>query len=142
MTELDILMLQAQNNQSTGAYQIALAFSVWVAFRVSSAVSSDYSDNIAAKIAGTAFGLSTLFFFAMTYAFWDFNMQSTGHRLALLASSGTEISALSQAYVANIGATTTPPTFSLITTSPVAVILQLSILALIVTPIWGPKKAA
>ena len=34
MTELDILMLQAQNNQGTGMYQVAMAFSIWVAFRV------------------------------------------------------------------------------------------------------------
>ena len=142
MTELDILMLQAQNNQGTGVYQVALAFSVWVAFRVSTVVGRDHADNLVAKLAGTIFGLATLFFFAMTYAFWDFNMQGTGHRLAMLAAEGTEISAMSKAYVANIGATTTPPTFSLIASSPVALLLQLSILALIVTPIWGPKKSA
>ena len=142
MTEFEIFMLQAQSNQGTGAYQIALAFSVWVAFRVSMNVSEKYSGNIAAKVAGTAFGLSTLFFFAMTYAFWDYNMQLTGHRLAILKATGEEISAASMQYVANIGATTTPPEFSLIATSPVAIILQLSILVLILTPIWGPKAKA
>ena len=100
MTELDIFMLQAQNNQGTGMYQVALAFSIWVAFRVSGIAGQQYSDNIVVKIAATGFGMGTLFFFNMTYAFWSWNMAVTGHKLVELQNSGTEISALAQSYVA------------------------------------------
>ena len=51
MTELDILMLQAQNNQGTGMYSVAMAFSIWVAFRVSGITRDKYSDNLIVKIA-------------------------------------------------------------------------------------------
>ena len=89
MTELDIFMLQAQNNQGTGMYQVALAFSVWVAFRVSGIAGQQYSYNVIVKLAATGFGLGTLFFFNMTYAFWSWNMESTAHRLVELQNSGT-----------------------------------------------------
>ena len=94
MTELEIFMLQAQNNQGTGMYQVALAFSIWVAFRVSGIAGQQYSDSIIVKLAATGFGLGTLFFFNMTYAFWSWNMESTAHRLVELQNSGTELSGL------------------------------------------------
>jgi hypothetical protein len=140
MTELDILMLQAQNNQGTGMYSVAMAFSIWVAFRVSGITRDKYSDNLIVKIAATGFGLTTLFFFNMTYAFWSWNMAATAHRLAELQVSGTEISAVAQGFVENMGATATVPSFSIITSDPIAVILQVSILVLIMLPIWTPKK--
>lgn len=140
MTELDIFMLQAQNNQGTGMYQVALAFSIWVAFRVSGIAGQQYSDNIVVKIAATGFGMGTLFFFNMTYAFWSWNMAVTGHKLVELQNSGTEISALAQSYVDTMGATAAAPSFSMIPSDPVALILQVSILVLILLPIWAPKK--
>ena len=140
MTELDILMLQAQNNQGTGMYQVAMAFSIWVAFRVSGITRDKYSDNLIVKIASTGFGLATLFFFNMTYAFWSLNMATTAHRLAELQVSGTELSAVAQSFVENMGANATVPSFSMIPSDPVALILQASILVLILFPIWAPKK--
>jgi hypothetical protein len=139
MTELEILMLQSSSNQATGTYQIAMAFSIWVAFRVARTVGENHNSNLAAKLAGSIFGLATLFFFNMTYAFWSFNMAATGHRLANLQASGVEISALSQQYVANSGAADAMPQFSLVPSDPIAILLQLSILVLILVPIWGPK---
>ena len=140
MTELEIFMLQAQNNQGTGMYQVALAFSIWVAFRVSGIAGQQYSDSIIVKLAATGFGLGTLFFFNMTYAFWSWNMEATAHRLVELQNSGTELSGLAQGFVENMGATATVPSFSIIPSDPVAVVLQVSILVLIMLPIWAPKK--
>lgn len=140
MTELDIFMLQAQNNQGTGMYQVALAFSVWVAFRVSNLTGEKHSDNVFAKIAATGFGLSTAFFFNMTYAFWSWNMEATAHRLLELQQSGTEISGLAKDFVENMGATAAAPGFSIIPSDPVALVLIVSILVLILYPIWAPKK--
>ena len=142
MSELDILMLQSQNVQGTGMYQVALAFSIWVAFRVSNITGEKHNDNVIAKIAATGFGLSTLFFFNMTYAFWSWNMTSTGYRLFELQKSGTEISAIAQSFVENIGATSTVPEFSMIPSDPIALVLTMSIFVMIMFPIWGPKKIA
>ena len=140
MTELEIFMLQAQSSQATGAYQIAMAFSVWVAFRVASVVGKDHESNLVAKVAGSVFGLGTLFFFNMTYAFYSFNMASTGHRLAQLQASGGEISAVAADYVIQSGASTTAPAMSLLPSDPIIALLELSILTLILVPIWMPKK--
>ena len=140
MTELEIFMLQAQSSQATGAYQIAMAFSVWVAFRVASVVGKEHGSNLVAKVAGSVFGLGTLFFFNMTYAFYSFNMASTGHRLAQLQASGSEISALAADYVIQSGASTTAPAMSLLPSDPIIALLELSILTLILVPIWMPKK--
>lgn len=141
MTELEIFTLQSMNNQSTGAYQIAMAFTIWVAFRAANVTSQQYGDSLPAKIAATVFGLGALFYLNMTYAFYSFNMAATGHRLAELQASGGEISKLASDYVANIGATTTPPSFSLIPSDPVMIAFEIAILAMILTPLWGPKKA-
>lgn len=67
-------------------------------------------------------------------------MAATAHRLAELQVSGTELSAVAQGFVENMGATATVPSFSMIPSDPVAVILQASILVLILLPIWAPKK--
>ena len=141
MTELEILTLQSMNNQSTGAYQIAMAFTIWVAFRASNLTSQQYADNIGAKIAATVFGLGAVFYLNLTYAFYSFNMASTGHRLADLQAGGGEISALAVNYIANTGASTTPPAFSLIPSDPVMIAFELAILAMILVPLWGRKKA-
>ncbi len=140
MTELDIFMLQAQSTQGTGAYQIAMAFTIWVAFRVAGVAGREHGDNILAKLAASVFGLGALFYLNMTYAFYSFNMAGTGHRLAELQASGTELSAMATNYVASLGATTTPPSFSLIPADPIMIAFEASILLLILVPIWGSKK--
>jgi hypothetical protein len=140
MTELDIFMLQAQSTQGTGAYQIAMAFTIWVAFRVAVVTGEKHSENMLAKLAATVFGLGALFYLNMTYAFYSFNMAGTAHRLAELQASGTEISAMAANYVANLGGTTTPPSFSLVPADPIMIAFEASVLLLILVPIWGAKK--
>jgi hypothetical protein len=67
-------------------------------------------------------------------------MASTGHRLAQLQASGGEISALAADYVIQSGASTTAPAMSLLPSDPIIALLELSILTLILVPIWMPKK--
>ena len=57
-----VVLLYSQNNQGTGMYQVALAFSVWVAFRVSGIAGQQYSDNVIVKLAATGFGPGAWFF--------------------------------------------------------------------------------
>ncbi|MGB0315322.1 MAG: hypothetical protein ACPHS9_05945 [Parvibaculales bacterium] len=140
MTEFEIFALSSMNSSSTGAYQIAMAFSIWVAFRAANLTGQQYADNIIAKTAATVFGLATLFYFNMTYAFWSFNQAATSYRLAELKESGGDISSMASAFVTQTGATTTPPTFSLVPGDPIIIALELAILTMILYPIWGPKK--
>jgi hypothetical protein len=93
-----------------------------------------------AKLAATVFGLATLFYFNMTYAFWAFNQAATGYRLAELKASGGEISSMASAFVEQTGASTAAPSFSLVPSDPIILALELAILTMIIYPIWGPKK--
>lgn len=140
MTEFEIFALSSMNSSSTGAYQIAMAFSIWVAFRAANVTGQQYADNMIAKLAATVFGLATLFYFNMTYAFWAFNQAATSYRLAELKASGGEISSMASAFVEQTGATTAAPSFSLVPSDPIILALELAILTMIIYPIWGPKK--
>ena len=84
MTELDIMNLQSGSVQSTGLYFIGMAFSIWVAFRVSSVVSQRSPDNVVMKAIASIFGLCVVYYFNMTMSFYTYNMELTGHRLANL----------------------------------------------------------
>lgn len=142
MTELDILNLQAASNQATGIYFVGIAFSIWVAFRVSSVVSQRAADNLVMKIIASAFGLCVIYYNNLVQAFYNYNMETAGHRLASLKASGGEVSDASMAYVANIGASTTPPEFSLVPADPVQYVFMAAVLAIILLPLWGPQDDA
>ena len=139
MTELDILNLQASNIQSTGLYFIGLAFSIWVAFRVSSVVSQRTPDNMVMKVIAAAYGVCVVFYFNMTMAFYAYNFTSAGHRLAVLQADGGDVSALGQQLITNTGASTTPPMFSLLPSDPVLYVFMASVLAIILLPLFGPQ---
>jgi len=142
MTELDILNLQSGSIQSTGLYFVGMAFSIWVAMRVSSVVSQRSPDNTIMKIIASVFGLCTVYYFALVQAFYNYNMEVTAHRLASLNASGGDVSAASMDFVANIGATTTPPQFSLVPADPVQYVYMAAVLAIILLPLWGPQDDA
>ena len=63
MTEFEIFALSSMNSSSFSAYQIAMAFSIWVAFRAANLTGQQYADNIIAKTAATVFWLSHTFLF-------------------------------------------------------------------------------
>ena len=71
MTELDIVSVQAQSNQATGLYFIGIAFSIWVAFRVSSVVNQRSPDNTVMKIIASAFGLCVVYYSNLVQAFYS-----------------------------------------------------------------------
>ena len=142
MTELDIMNLQSGSVQSTGLYFIGMAFSIWVAFRVSSVVSQRSPDNVVMKAIASIYGLCVVYYFNMTMSFYTYNMELTGHRLANLKASGGDVSQAGMDYVANIGASTTPPTFSLMPNDPVMYAFLAAVLAIILLPLWGPQDDA
>ena len=142
MTELDILNLQSGSIQSTGLYFVGLSFSIWVAMRVSSVVSQRAADNVVMKAIASIYGIGVVYYFNMTLSFYAYNMELTGHRLATLKASGGEVSAASMDFIANVGASTTPPTFSLVPSDPVVYPLLIAILAIILLPLWGPQDDA
>lgn len=142
MTELDIVSLQAQSNQATGLYFIGIAFSIWVAFRVSSVVNQRSPDNTVMKIIASAFGLCVVYYSNLVQAFYTYNMELAGHRMAMLKAEGGAVSQAGMDYVANIGASTTPPQFSLVPADPVQYVYMAAVLAIILLPLWGPQDDA
>lgn len=142
MTELDILNVQANSNQATGIYFVGMAFSIWVAFRVSSVVSQRSPDNTVMKAIASAFGICIVYYFNLVQSFYTYNMELTGHRLAMLKASGGDVSAAGMDFVANIGASTTAPQFSLVPADPVQYVFIAAVLAIILLPLWGPQDDA
>ena len=142
MTELDILNLQSGSITSTGVYFVALSFSIWVAMRVSSVVSQRAADNVVMKAIASVYGVLVVYYFKMTLSFYAYNMELTGHRLATLKASGGDVSAASMDFIANVGASTTPPNFSLMPTDPMVYPLIIALLAIILLPLWGPQDDA
>jgi hypothetical protein len=69
-------------------------------------------------------------------------MELTGHRLASLKASGGDVSAASMDFVANVGASTAPPQFSLVPVDPVQYVYMAAVLAIILLPLWGPQDDA
>ena len=142
MTELEILNLQAASNQATGLYFIGMVFTIWVAFRVSSVVSQRTPDNTVMKAIASVFGICIVYYFNMVGAFQDYNMELAGHRLASLKASGGDVSQSGMDFVANIGAGTTSPTFTLVPADPIQYVFLAAVLAIILLPLWGPKQDA
>lgn len=139
MTELEILNAQANSNQATGIYFVGMAFSIWVAFRVSSVVSQRTPDNVAMKAIASAFGLCVVYYFNLVQSFYNYNMELAGHRLAMLKANGGDVSQAGMDFVANIGASTAAPQFSLLPIDPVQYVFMASVLAIILLPLWGPQ---
>jgi hypothetical protein len=45
-------------------------------------------------------------------------------------------------FIANVGASTTPPQFSLVPVDPVQYVYMAAVLAIILLPLWGPQDDA
>ena len=63
-------------------------------------------------------------------------------KVATLKASGGDVSAASMDFIANVGASTTPPNFSLMPTDPMVYPLIIALLAIILLPLWGPQDDA
>lgn len=139
MTELEIFNLQANSNQATGIYFVGMAFSIWVAFRVSSVVSQRTPDNTVMKAIASVFGICVVYYFNLVQSFYNYNMELAGHRLAMLQADGGEVSQAGIDFVENIGASTAAPQFSLVPVDPIQYVFMASVLAIILLPLWGPQ---
>ena len=139
MTELEILNVQANSNQATGVYFVGMAFSIWVAFRVSSVVSQRTPDNTVMKAIASAFGVCIVYYFNLVQSFYNYNMELAGHRLAMLKANGGEVSQAGMNFAENIGASTVAPQFSLVPVDPIQYVFMASVLAIILLPLWGPQ---
>ena len=117
-----------------------MAFSIWVAFRAANVTGQQYADNIIAKTAATVFGLAYTILFQHDLCILVVQPAALSYRLAELKASGGEISSMASSFVTQTGATTTPPSFSLVPGDPIIIALELAILTMILYPIWGPKN--
>jgi hypothetical protein len=139
MTEVEIFNLQSGSVQSTGLYFVGIAFSVWVAMRVSSVVSQRAPDNMVMKLLAGAYGICVVYYLNLTNAFFAYNMELAGHRLLTLKQSGGSISASSETFIANVGASATPPSVSLVPSDPVGAIMSIAILGIVLLPLINPQ---
>ena len=116
-----------------------MAFSIWVAFRVSSVVSQRTPDNTVMKAVASAFGICIVYYFNLVQSFYNYNMELAGHRLAVLKASGGDVFQAGMNFVESIVASTAAPQFSLVPVDPIQYVFMASVLAIILLPLWGAQ---
>ena len=137
MDEYQVWMLLAVQFMGAAIFFAATAFLIWVAFRVSKSV-NETGGNIVFKLVGTVFGLGVVYNGLVLGGFMSNAFQSTAYSLGQLKESGGELSALAEGFIASNGADL--PEFSIMP-GVIGGIWWLSVLAIILLPIWGPKAS-
>ena len=138
MEETQVWSLFAMQNVGISIYFVGMMFLVWVAFRVSKGI-SEGTNNIFTKVVGSVFGLGVVFFGLQVNAIGDYVGGSAAYSLSQLKSSGIEVSPMAENFIAMNGAGSAPE-FS-IYPGVIGVIWWLSVLIIILFPIWGPKSS-
>ena len=113
------------------------AFLIWVAFRVSKSI-NETGGNVLFKIVGTVFGLGIVWNGLGLGGFLNFVNQAAAYSLGQLKASGIELSAMGEGFVAMVGSDA--PVYSLMP-DLIGGVWWLSVLAIILLPIWGPKTS-
>ena len=139
MEETQIWSLFAMQNVGISIYFVGMMFLVWVAFRVSKNI-SESDGNILTKIVGSVFGLGVVFFGLGTNAIGDYVSGASAYSLSQLKASGVEISPMAETFIAMNGAGSVPE-YS-IYPGVIGAIWWLSVLIIILMPIWGPKSSS
>ena len=137
MEERQIWELLSSNMIGLSIFLFGNAFLIWVAFRVSKSV-NETGGNILFKIIGSVFGLGVVYNGLVLGGFMSNAFQSTAYSLGQLKESGGELSALAEGFIASNGSDL--PEFSIMP-GVIGGIWWLSVLAIIVLPIWGPKAS-
>ena len=137
MEEMQIWQLLATQIIGFSIFLAGNAFLIWVAFRVSKSV-NETGGNIIFKLVGTVFGLGIVWNGLIVQGFVGNVVQSASYSLGQLKESGGEVSALAESFMSANG--TDLPEFSVVP-DVIGIIWWLSVLAIILLPIWGPMAS-
>lgn len=136
MTELEIWKTMYTGNISSAMYFLAIAFLIWVSFRVAISIRTNPESNLFAQVVGTAFCLSTAYFALFNMAMSEWNINAAAAAFAWLSSTDVAISPNAQMIIAN----TDPGAAPSIAPNLVQGIFVASAVLMQMGQIWMPKK--
>ncbi len=136
MTELEIWKTMYTGNISSAMYFLAIAFLIWVSFRVAISIRTNPESNLFTQVVGTAFCLSTAYFALFNMAMSEWNINAAAAAFAWLASTDVAISPNAQMIIAN----TDPGAAPSIAPNLVQGIFVASAVLMQMGQIWMPKK--
>ena len=134
MTEYELISLFNSFLVSNAIYFVGNVVLLWVALRASLRINEN-GGNLLTKSLVSLFGLGIVFLSLQQGGFLQVNWESTAYALSQLDS----ISANSQRFVDFLNVTE-PPTFSMIPANPIFIVWWLVVLAMLLLPVWTPKK--
>tara|TARA_B100000929_G_C15134238_1_gene292325 strand:- start:25 stop:435 length:411 start_codon:yes stop_codon:yes gene_type:complete len=134
MTEYELISLFNSFLVSNAIYFVGNVVLLWVALRASLRINEN-GGNLLTKSLVSLFGLGIVFLSLQQGGFLQVNWESTAYALSQLDS----ISANSQRFVDFLNVTE-PPTFSMIPANPIFIVWWLVVLAMLLLPVWMPKK--
>ncbi len=134
MTEYELISLFNSFLVSNAIYFVGNVVLLWVALRASLRINEN-GGNLLTKSLVSLFGLGIVFLSLQQGGFLQVNWESTVYALSQLDS----ISANSQRFVDFLNVTE-PPTFSMIPANPIFIVWWLVVLAMLLLPVWMPKK--
>ncbi|MCH1569325.1 MAG: hypothetical protein L7U47_07920 [Alphaproteobacteria bacterium] len=135
MTEMQALTMFGTYSIAFALRSIGSLLMIWLALRIASNIRMSEEDNMPGKVLGTAFGgLTVMFAYYWQTAYWGLRA-NVANGLNDLSSSGAELSAGSQQFVANF-ASADPVTGP----GAIVIVFDLVVLAMILGTIWLPKK--
>jgi hypothetical protein len=134
MTEYELISLFNSFLVSNAIYFVGNVILLWVALRASLRINEN-GGNLLTKSLVSLFGLGIVFLSLQQGGFLQVNWESTVYALSQLDS----ISANSQRFVDFLNVTE-PPTFSMIPANPIFIVWWLVVLAMLLLPVWMPKK--
>ena len=136
MSEVQIYELLNSSFTANGLFQIAVLIAVFIAFR---AARFSQGGSVFPKIMSTAFGLTTVFFGMTVGANRYLSQEVAAIRLADAKAAGAQLSAASEAWIAQFSATAGSVATQNYFADPGTVAFS-AIVAIIVLGItWGPK---
>jgi len=137
MGEVEITNIVQNGLINQALYLFAFAFLTWFAGRAAIVTNESGNANIFSKIVITAFGLSSIYYLNLQFAYVEWHLRGFGHSLAVLKESGGEIS---NRGIANIdlfgGSANEVPDMNLIPSDPIALILIGSLTLIMLSAIW------
>jgi hypothetical protein len=136
MNELDIWQAMYTGNIGNATYFLAIAFLIWVSFRVAISIRTNPESNLFARVVGTAFCLSTAYFALFNMAMSEWNINAAAAAFTWLASTDVAISPNAQMVIAN----TDPGAPPSIIPNLVQGIFVASAVLMQMGQIWMPKK--
>lgn len=138
MSEFEINTLLNNGLIQQALYAFAFLFATWFAGRCAVVTNESGNANIFSKIVITGFGLSSIYYVNLQFAYVDFHIKNYAHSLYNLKESGAAISSRGESAIEIFGRgnASEVPGMSLLPSDPIGIVFVASLTLIILSAIW------